>query len=223
MNSHRIAILSVASLASLAALTGAYQFFGTPAASGKIASETRPPRSAASIPRSPPSQDSRLTNALIGSLSTRIEQMENAQRSANGESGSADSSGQPEDSASDIATTDEFVAAQLEATEQAVRNGTRDAWAQQQETKLLADYQATLLSHPEWGMTLGRVNCTSTLCRVALLSSGDGSIEERVKYAGSLPWEGERMVTASPGQPEVVIYAGRGDGSLPRVASLVDD
>jgi hypothetical protein len=117
---------------------------------------------------------------------------------------------------------DEEIAAELagreDAMEEAIRTGSRDAWATESESSLSAAYRAVQGAHGDLQITLSQVACTAELCRVVLAVAGGGGPADALGLVTrSVPWPGERLLKAVPGdRPEVIIYAARDGIPLPR-------
>jgi hypothetical protein len=181
---------------------------------------TPPPAGASAASTSPTSSvraHDVLARARLRDLSARVDDL--AARDA-----SAPSTGTTATSAT-IASSepdDEEIAAEMAAREdamkEAIRTGPRDAWAAESETSLAAAYRSLQDAHAELPMSLSEVACSAELCRVVLAVAGPGAPADALGVLTSaVPWPGERLFKAVPGdRPEVIIYAARDGIPLPR-------
>jgi hypothetical protein len=179
---------------------------------------TAPPAGASvasTSPTSPVQAHDVLARARLRDLSSRVDDLAARDASAPSTETAATSatiaSSEPDDE-----EIEAEMAAREDALEESIRTGPRDAWAAESESSLAAAYRSLQGAHAELQMSLSDVACSAELCRVVLAVAGPGGPADALGLVtSSVPWPGERLFKAVPGdRPEVVIYAAR--DQLPR-------
>jgi hypothetical protein len=205
----RTSVLFLSISAATAAVVSWIVAHDPPAPHGAMS--TAPASSAAASPM--PAYDV-MARSRLRDLSARVDDL--ADRAAEPSTAAAATSATTDPSGPD----DEQIAAELQARadalEQEIRTGSRDAWAAESESSLAAAYRSLQDAHADLQMSLSEVACSAELCRVVLAVAGPGGPADALGLVTSqVPWPGERLFKAVPGdRPEVVIYAAR--DQLPR-------